>query len=291
MRGTVHLITAADCALLRPAVQTVLLRGLRANRQYRAGLDGIDLDALADAARELVEQEPRTLAELRVLLGERWPDRDAESLAYAARCLLPLVQVPPRGIWGVGGQPSCTTAESWLGSPLHEQPALGDMVLRYLAAFGPASVADVQTWSGLTRLREVVQPLRERLWVGRDENGVEVFDLPDAPRPDPDTPAPVRLVAEFDNLVLSHADRSRVISDDGRRRLFTANGVFPGTVLLDGFVAASWRLAAKKTATLTVTPFVKLSTKDRRVITEEGLRMLAFAAPHSAHEVVFNALD
>ena len=159
---------------------------------------------------------------------------------------------------------------------------------RYLAAFGPASVRDVQTWSGLTGLREVADRLRPGLRTFLDENGTELLDLPDAPRPAPDTPAPARLVAEFDNLILSHADRSRVIDEQARARIFTPNGVFPGTVLVNGFVAGTWRIdRSAGAATLTVEPFGKMTVKDRDAVRAEAGRLLAFAAPGAAHDVRF----
>jgi hypothetical protein len=162
------------------------------------------------------------------------------------------------------------------------------MVARYLGAFGPASVADVQTWSGLTRLGEVVDRLRPGLRTFRDEQGRELFDLPDAPRPDPGTPAPVRLVAEFDNLILSHADRTRVISDLGRQRIATPNGVFPGTVLVDGFAAGMWRITRSRgSAVLTIEPFGPLPDADRDAVTAEARRLLVFAAPEAGHEIRF----
>ncbi|MGE5292726.1 MAG: winged helix DNA-binding domain-containing protein [Micromonosporaceae bacterium] len=154
------------------------------------------------------------------------------------------------------------------------------MIKRYLAAFGPATVADAQAWSGLTRLREVVECIRPGLRVFRDEQGRELFDLPDAPRPDPGTPAPVRLVAEFDNLILSHADRSRVISDRDRQRLFTRNGIFPGTVLVGGFAAGTWRITRSRgDAALTVELFGPIPPRDRQAVTREAERLLGFAAP------------
>jgi Winged helix DNA-binding domain len=157
------------------------------------------------------------------------------------------------------------------------------MVLRYLAAFGPASVRDVQAWSGLTGLREVAGRLRPALRTFRDENGTELLDLPDAPRPDPAVPAPVRLVAEYDNLILSHADRTRVVTETDRPRLYGRNGVFPGTVLENGFVAGLWRVArSARAVTLTVEPFGKIGPRDRDAITGEAGRMLAFAAPAAA---------
>jgi hypothetical protein len=153
-------------------------------------------------------------------------------------------------------------------------------VWRYLAAFGPATVADLQAWSGLTRLREVVEPLRPSLAVFTDESGRELFDLPDAPRPPADLPVPVRFLPEFDNLLLSHADRTRVMSEELRKRLFgVKNGVFPGTFLVDGFLRGAWRITRqRKAATLTITPWAKVSKKDTAALVREGARMLEFAA-------------
>ena len=160
-------------------------------------------------------------------------------------------------------------------------------MLRYVAAFGPATVADAQAWSGLTGLREVVGRLRPQLRTFRDEQGRELFDLPDAPRPDPDTPVPVRLVAEFDNLILSHADRSRIIGDAARQRIFTKNGIFPGTVLAGGYVAGMWRISRSRgTAVLAVELFGPLSARDRDALEAEGARLLSFAAAEAAgHDI------
>jgi hypothetical protein len=281
MRGTIHLVSARDCLLLRPLVQPVFDRALAT--LFGKDRAGIDVAALAGAGRALVEAEPRTFSELGALLSGRWPGHSPGALAQGVRALVPLVQVPPRAVWGRAGQARHTSAEAWLGRPLHPAPAAGVLVRRYLAAFGPATVADAQAWSGLTRLGEVFARLRPGLRTFRDERGRELFDLPDAPRPGPDVPAPVRLVAEFDNLVLSHADRTRVISDDARLRMFTPNGIFPGTVLADGFVAGMWRVArTKEAAAVIIEPFGRLSARDREAVTAEALRMLAFAAPGGA---------
>lgn len=191
-------------------------------------------------ARELVEAEPRTMKQLREELLVHWPDADPFALSVAARCRLPLVQVTPRGLWGRSGQVALTTAEHWLGRPTEPSPGSDAAVLRYLAAFGPASVKDMQTWAGLTRLREAFERLRPRLLTFRDENGVELFDLPDAPRPDADTPAPPRFLPEFDNLLLSHADRSRVVPDGLKGRTWAGNQAYC-TLLVDGFLAGLWR--------------------------------------------------
>lgn len=184
MRSTIHTHTADDCLTLRPLVQAARERELYG---FRHGLAGVDLDRLTAISRELVETEPRTMKQLREALLLEWPDADPLALAIAARCRLPLVQVTPRGVWGRSGQVALTTAEHWLGRPAEPAPAPDATVLRYLAAFGPASVKDMQSWAGLTRLREVFERLRPQLVTFRDEHGVELFDLPDAPRPDADT--------------------------------------------------------------------------------------------------------
>jgi hypothetical protein len=277
MRGTIHLVSARDCLTLRPLLQPVLDRGLAA--VFGRQLAGLDTRALAAAGRALVEAEPRTFSELGTLLAERWPDHAPAALAQGVRALVPLVQVPPRAVWGLAGQARHTSAQAWLGSALDGQPSVDSLVMRYLAAFGPASVRDAQAWSGLTRLREVADRLRPRLRVFHDERGTELFDLPAAPRPDPATPAPVRLVAEFDNLLLSHADRARIISEHGRSRLFTKNGIFPGTVLADGFAAGIWRIIrSRDTATVIIEPFESIGAADRDAITREAHRLLDFAA-------------
>src|SRR5215472_2164541 len=258
MRGTIHLVSARDCLRLRPLVQPVLDKALAAT--YGRQLAGVDPRALAAAGRALTEAEPRTFSELGALLAEQWPGRSPAALAQGVRGLVPLVQVPPRAVWGAAGQARHTPAEAWLGRPLDRDATLDAMMLRYLGSFGPASVRDVQAWSGLTGLREVADRLRPAVRAFRDENGTELLDLPDAPRPDPGTPAPVRLVAEYDYLILAHADRARVVSESDRPRLYGRNGVFPGTVLVNGFVAGIWRVARPAgAATLTVEPFGKIS--------------------------------
>ena len=288
MRNTVHLVTAQDCLMLRPLTQVIFDRALR-QRLSAPPLRGVDVDALTAAGRALVEERPRTNTELGALLRDQWPDRDAASLVFAIRSQVPLVQVPPRGIWGKGGQVTCTSAEAWLARPLDADPSPDDMVMRYLAAFGPATVKDVQQWCGLTRLRDVVERLRPRLATFRDEAGNELFDLPDAPRPDPDTPAPVRFLPEYDNLFVSHADRTRVISETDLITLRATERLVRGSVLVDGFFCGLWQIRRQRgVATLHIESYGSLSSHHRDAVAEEGEHLLAFAASDArAQEIEF----
>jgi hypothetical protein len=283
LRSTIHTHTARDCLTLRPLVQPARDRELT---QFRKGLAGVDLDRLAALARELVEAEPRTMKQLREALLKQWPDADPGALSVAARCKLPLVQVTPRGLWGRSGQVTLTTAEHWLGGPAEPAPTPDATVLRYLAAFGPASVKDMQTWAGLTRLRETFERLRPDLVTFRDEGGVELFDLPDAPRPDPDTPAPPRFLPEFDNLLLSHADRTRVVPPEYRGRHWRGNIAYR-VLLVDGFLAGLWRLDEHA---LVIEPFGRLGGRQRAEVVAEGERMLRVMRPGTAHDIRFGTV-
>jgi hypothetical protein len=277
MRSTVHLLSADDCLRLRPLVQPVLDGELARHPMYGAGLRGVDLAPVLDAARELLDGHPQTMAQLRQHLGPRFPDLDAGALAYACRNHLALVQVPPRGVWGQRRQVTVTTAESWLGRPLEPAPSIDEMVLRYLAAFGPALPADVAAWSRLTGFREILDRLRPRLRTFRDERGRELFDVPDAPLPDPAVPAPPRFLPEYDNAVLSHSDRSRY-TPEGLGRIATGERVL-GSVLDDGMLWATWSL---QRAADTVTMVIRhLGGSKRRiaVVAAEAERALAFLEP------------
>lgn len=278
MRSTIHSVTDRDCLELRPHFTQVLERGMRA--AFGKQLNGVNLEEVETAARELLKILPLTLDELGKRLSKKWPDRNPDALANAARAVVPLVQVPPRGIWGEGGLAIHTPAETWLGKPLHTTPSLEQVIYRYLAAFGPATVRDVQAWSGLTGLRPVLESMRETLISFRDEEKNEVFDLPDAPRPDADTPAPPRFLPVFDNVLLSHADRRRILSDAHRKMLFGTAALLEGSVLIDGFVGAKWKIVPEKTrGILSIQSFVKLRSGDRAAIAAEGTRLLTFALP------------
>ena len=234
-----------------------------------------------------------TFSQLGRALACRWPDYRPNDLAQAVRAFVPLVQVPPRAVWGRAGQSRHTSAELWLWQSARgaagRPETLAELVTRYLAAFGPAAVRDVAAWSGLTGLRPVLEELRPSLVTFADELGTELFDLPSAPRPGADVPAPVRLVAEFDNLVLSHADRSRVVSTENFKRFSTINGIFPGSVLIDGFVAGLWRLA-RNSGSITLTIELFGPEQDLDQVVSEAERMLAFCAPGAPADIRFAAV-
>ncbi|MFD0022309.1 winged helix DNA-binding domain-containing protein [Streptomyces sp. NPDC058382] len=292
LRSTIHTHTADDALTLRPLVQEARDRELGI---FRKRLVGVDLDRLRDISRVYVEQTPRTPKEIRERLLAEWPDADPQALSTAARCVLPLVQVTPRGVWGKSAQVALTTAERWLDRPAEPVPAPDATVLRYLGAFGPASVRDMQAWAGLTRLREVFDRLRPGLVTFRDENGVELFDLPDAPRPDEDTPAPPRFLPEFDNVLLGHADRTRVIPPEFKGRNGVGNQNY-GSLLFDGFFAAIWRLDAGRggaPTTVTVQEMRPLGAAGREAVTEEAVALLAVmteaATDGSGYDVRFDS--
>jgi winged helix DNA-binding protein len=280
MRNTVHLVSAGDYLRFRPLYQPLLARHLAGN--FGKNLIGVDLAELAAAAAGLLGQTPLTRPELGARLAPRWPDHDPASLAYAASHLLPLVQVPPRGLWGEPNHRAAfMLAEAWLvgrapsASPGPAQTA-EQLVLRYLAAYGPASVADAQAWSGLTRLREVTDRLGSRLRAFTGPDGTDLLDLPDAPRPDPDVPAPPRFLPEYDNLLLSYAERSRVIPHRRPVPLPPGHGGCGGTLLVDGLWQAGWKISD---GVLQIEPFIPLGPADRDAVAAEGERLLGFAAP------------
>ncbi len=274
LRGTLHLVTADDCRRLVPVLAGLGPRMWKSS-PFAKQLVGVDIDAVVAAGREALEAEPRSPAALAALLGPRWPGRDANSLSYASRFLLPLVQVPPRGLWRRTGRTTNTTAEAWLGTPMGDDARPDETIRRYLAAFGPATPGDARTWSWLTGLREVFERLRPTLVTYRDEAGRELFDLPDGSIADPDTPAPIRFLPQYDNVFLSHDDRSRIAGVGWDLEAFAWKGCF----LVDGFIAGAWRLRRTgKRASLTVEPMGRLTAPQRRELETEATALFAYLA-------------
>jgi hypothetical protein len=281
LRTTIHLVTDRDALAMRALLAPVAERAF-ATSPFARNLGGLDFADVVRAGRALLEERPMSIAQLGTALAEQWPGRDPTSLGYVVRLLVPTVQAPPRGLWGRTGQPMLALTESWLGRPLPADRDPANLVLRYLAAFGPASVSDMRTWSWLTGLREVVERLRPGLRTFRDERGRELLDLPDAP-------APVRFFPEYDNVFLSHADRTRIIPP-GREWYLgfpPGNGGMRGTYTVDGFLAGTWRIRrANGSATLAIATAGVLVDADLDPIVDEGTALLEFAADDVDERIV-----
>ncbi|MFD6286513.1 winged helix DNA-binding domain-containing protein [Streptomyces sp. NPDC060205] len=294
MRRTVHLVTAGD-ALAWRGRHTAMLRQ-RVLGTYRRELAGVDLDELAAAGRAVMaDGEPRTMTELARAVAERWPDPGPRALGeMLIAALVPMAQLPPRGLWRTRAGVRNVTLSSWLGREVDtangdssDPAANGDgsdpvgraLVRRYLAAFGPAASADLRAWCGVAGLPAAVAAVRGELVAFRDERGRELLDLPDAPRPDPDTPAPVRFLPAFDNAILGYQDRGRII-DDAHRGLSVAG---ERVVLVDGRVAATWTVG--KDDAVTVTPLHGFSRTDRTAVAAEGEALAAFLSDGDSHGI------
>jgi winged helix DNA-binding protein len=284
MRSTLHLLSAPDYTALRLALQPPMSVALRV---LGARAEGLDPVAVVAATRELLAGSPLTFDEIRAGLQERFPGVDDRALGYAARTLVPLVMMPDGDArWGYPRVCAFALAEEFLDGPL--APAAPEaLVARYLGAFGPASAADVQTWSGVAGMKPVLEAMRERLVVFADERGRELFDLPDAPRPGADAQAPVRFLPEFDNLVLAYDDRTRVVADEHRPLVTTKNLRVKATFLVDGVVAGIWTLATKRgVATVTLEPFGALPKRVRAALEREGEALARFAEPEATSHAV-----
>ncbi len=282
MRRTIHLLTADDCLGLRGLHQPMLEQRMRA--VLRTRLTGVDEAELAASGYPLFDAEPRLLTDVGRALRDRWPDAAARDLGDALSSVVPLVQVPPRGLWRRAGPARNTTIAAWLGREVPPAAAPDDLVLRYLAAFGPAASADVRAWSGLAGLPAAIERLRPDLRTFRDERGRLLLDLPDAPLPDPDVPAPPRFLPAFDNAVLGYDDRSRII-DAADRGLSVAGARF---LLIDGRVSATWTVdAGPERAVLRIAPVAGLARAPladdvRAAVDDEGMGLLEFLAPDAA---------
>ncbi|MFF8807293.1 winged helix DNA-binding domain-containing protein [Streptomyces omiyaensis] len=284
MRRTVHLVTAED-ALAWRARHGTMLQG-RVLTTYRAELAGVDPEELAAAGRAVMaDGAPRTMAELVEAVADRWPGPPRRALGeLLVAGVIPMVQLPPRGLWGARAGVRNQTLAAWLGRevpPLPEDdtdPVGRTLVRRYLAAHGPASSADLRAWCGLTGLPAAVKAVRDELVSFRDERGRELLDLPDAPRPDPGTPAPVRFLPAFDNAILGYQDRSRII-DDAHRGLSVAG---ERVVLVDGRVSATWTL---RESVLAVTPLRPLTRAERADVTGEGAALASFLTDRASDRV------
>lgn len=289
MRATLHLVTTEDYLRLRGAMQPVLDSAQESITKDRGILD---VNRVLTEGRHLLEAQPRTFAEITAHFADFMADADPGAVRYTIRTKLPLVQVPTNTGWRYSSTPQFTLAEDYLDQKISLMPTEDDfksLVRRYLAAFGPATVTDLQTWSGLGKLKDLFESLRPELVTYRDEKRREIFDLPEMPIPEADTPAPPRFLPEFDNLLLAHKDRTRVVADAYRKQVYLPGLRVAATILVDGVVQGVWKVAkAKRTATLNITPFDTWSKSVRDALTAEGERLIRFIEPDAkSHDVQF----
>lgn len=278
MRGTIHLMTAADFLTFRDCLQPSLDLGMRAILRERA--DTLDLPSLLAVARAYFVQ-PHTFEDARDHLVSKFPRGDQRAMGYAVRLSVPLVQVPSTDAWAYPAQADFVSAATWLGKPVAACGALGPIVLRYLAAYGPATVKDAQAWTGLPNLDAAFAGLGDTLVTVPGPNGKPLFDLPDAPRPDADTPAPVRFLPEWDSVIVTRADE-RVVAKADRPRVFLPGLRVAALVLVDGMAAASWKVSAtSKKATLQIESFKTWPAAIRREVSAEGEALLRFVEPQA----------
>jgi len=280
LRATLHLMTARDYIALRPAMQPMLTQIMAALLKQRAAT--IDLAKLSAFAATLL---PATFDQLRPQLAKKFTTTDERALGYAVRTQLPLVQLPTDADrWAFPASAQFAAAAAYLDAPIAPTAEPHELVRRYLAAFGPASIKDAQVWSGIRDLKPIFEALRPELVTFRDDDTKrELFDLPAAPRPPASTPAPARFLPDFDNLVLGHDDRRRIVSDADRKRIVTKNLLVKATFLVDGFVAGTWTIARKKAAaTLQLTPFAPLKKPARVELEREGDALLRFVEPDAS---------
>ena len=296
IRGTLHLVTAADYVRHRSTLQPMLTAGFESIAKRRG--PAVDVPEVVAAARTYFAEAPRTFAELSAWLTERYPDADVGPLRHAVRMHLPIVQVPVDGGWSYPNRPQFALADDWLDTTVPVEPsspgaaaddAVDDLVRRYLRAFGPAGVTDLQTWSGMPApaLKDSLSRLRPELVTYRDEGRTELFDLADLALPDADTPVPPRFLPEYDNVLLSHRKRTRIVADEHRRQVYLPGLRVAATILVDGFVAGTWKVStAKGEATLAVEPFGRLTRADRAALTADAEDLVRFVEPSAKSHAV-----
>jgi hypothetical protein len=280
MRGTIHIMTAKDFVAFRGALQPSLTAGWKTV----AGTTPVPpIDELIAAGRKFLGGDGYTFNDIRAHLVKRFPKSHDRVMGYAMRTHVPLVQVPTRDDeWGFPSDAAFALADGWLNKPVGEGAGAAALISRYLAAFGPATAADIQTWTGMRGIAELIAPLRPRLVTFTDARGRELFDLPKAPRPDPDTDAPVRFLPEYDSVMIAHSDRSRIVDDKFRKVLITKNLIVPATFLVDGRIAGTWKLERKRSAaTLTLAPFVGITKAAKAALQEEGEALARFIEPEA----------
>jgi hypothetical protein len=270
MRGTVHVLTSDDALTLRPWVQPALERVSATNQTSRPAAH-LTTGQLDEVVRPLLGDGARPHAEIGEALAAAYPGVPEAALRHVARERLPLLQVPPRGLWKRSGGVVYAYADRYLARPFAE-PEVEELVRRYLAAYGPATAADMTKWSMVTRLGPVFSTMARagRLTTCTDESGRTLYDVPGAPVAPEDLELPALLLGMYDNVFLSHADRTRIASDDARKRWMGVNGGVGATLFLDGLLAGLWRVQDDR---VVVEPFAPTTKAQQSAIDAEVARV------------------
>jgi len=287
MRVTLHVALAEDYLAIRPLLDSTTLRLFKSN--HLKPLKGADLDEVRAASRMLLDRETLSPVALGRQLATRWPEAKPIDLSMPARFLEPIVHVPPAGLFGATHPPELTSARRWLGKRKAAPMPMETLMRRYLAAFGPATGNDFNTWSGLSGGARVLDAMRPELVSFRGPDGRELFDLPEAPRPEEATEAPVRLLPDYDNVLLGYADRSRILPAGAWQGLWRANGLRPAFTV-DGMVRGSWKLTLGKSgARIALSPFARLRRREEAALQREAEALLGTVAPGQKVAVDFAA--
>lgn len=278
MRGTLHVVTKADYLTLRASQQPDFDRAIAAILGGR--LAGIEPAKLLAVARKYFAA-PHNFDEARQYLLKQFPGLDERAMGYTVRLTLPLVQLPTADPWAFPAQAAFVSSQTWLRTEPGDDRAPDAIVRRYLEAYGPATVTDAQAWLGMQKLKPVFERLRPTLVSLRGPGRAELFDVPSAPEIDPDVPAPVRYLPEWDNLIIGRGDE-RFLATAHRSSVFLPGLRVLPTFLVDGLVAGTWKVERKKTAaTLVLTPFGKIAKAVKAELEEEGEKLLEFVEPEA----------
>lgn len=283
LRGTLHLVTAEDILAFRttvmPALDVTLPGGGRPS------------PALIDKAMKLAERHfapgPKDFESVRQVFAEAGIE-EVRPIAWGVRVWLPLVQAASETPYGHEPGGAFTLVKTWLGREENPKADPQGLVRRHLAAHGPSLPADVSAWSGLKGAAALLESMDQELVTFRDEKNRVLYDLKDAPRPSGETPAPVRLLADFDAAVLNRADRTGIVRPQHVKLVASKNLIVSPTVLVDGVVVGTWRVEVRrKTATVSVRLFEAVSARNRKAIEVEAVSAAMFLAPEAQAAVAF----
>ena len=275
MRGTLHIVTPRDFwafATARAAMGTAYWPPAYEKLFPRRKIAQVAKATIAEL------DEPKTFAEIAALLKPHASGPVTPTFLWRrVQGQGHVVHVPPSGTWGYHKDGVYQAADATIaGEPPDPDAARAHLVRRYLAAFGPATKHDIGQWAGVPRVGPIAETLeRMKLRTFADEQGRTLYDVPRAPLPDADTPAPVRLVPRYDNLVLAHADRKRILGDVPVTRIVTKNALVHASILVDGFVAGTWSLEKGR---VELHPFGRLPREAKAALKEEVERVETFAA-------------